>query len=119
MLKKVSHIIIAFVLLLSTTGLTVSKHYCHDLFISASLFSEAESCCGEADCCHNEIAFFQVDDDFVSFGIWQLPRIVDHILFLHLPGDSDLLRRPEPAENLVIESVFYPPPKTSIILARK
>ncbi|MEL7220741.1 MAG: hypothetical protein AAGJ93_05440 [Bacteroidota bacterium] len=44
MLAKVFHIILAFFLLLSSTGLLVSKHYCQGELKSMTLFFEAQSC---------------------------------------------------------------------------
>ena len=67
MFRKSLNIIIASILLISTTGFTVSKHYCGSTLVSMTLNSEAESCCGmNGSYCHNESDFFQVDDDFSS-----------------------------------------------------
>jgi hypothetical protein len=66
MLKKVSHIILSSLLLISSIGMVVSKHYCGTTLVSVNVDKEADSCCGAgADCCHNENEFFQVKDDFV------------------------------------------------------
>ena len=64
MLKKIYHIFIALLLLVTTTGIGISKHYCGDFWVSTSLFSEAETCCDDENCCHTENAFFQADEDF-------------------------------------------------------
>jgi hypothetical protein len=64
MLRNFSHIILSFLLLAATTGMAVSKHFCDEFLISTSLFAESEPCCDDGDCCHNETAFFQVDEDF-------------------------------------------------------
>ena len=63
-MKKFNHIAFTLLLLLATTGMAVSKHYCGDSLISTVLFGEAEPCCDSGSCCHNETAFFQVDEDF-------------------------------------------------------
>ncbi|MBI9063910.1 MAG: hypothetical protein JEZ14_18145 [Marinilabiliaceae bacterium] len=55
MFKKVSHILLAILLLLTTMGMTVSKHYCGNNLKSVSLFSEPQSCCDiPTGCCHDE-----------------------------------------------------------------
>ena len=65
MLKKISHILIAFVVLITTMGLTVSVHSCGGELKSIQLLSEAENCCGDS-CpnCQNEIVKLEVEDDF-------------------------------------------------------
>ncbi|HEY9113843.1 MAG TPA: hypothetical protein VIN10_04040 [Bacteroidales bacterium] len=64
MLKKIAHIILSFTLLVSTTGFTITRHYCGDIVESIAVDSLPESCCEMSDCCHNESTFYQVEDDF-------------------------------------------------------
>jgi hypothetical protein len=42
--RKISAIIMAFVVLLSTMSFTVSEHYCGHTLVDIALFSKAESC---------------------------------------------------------------------------
>ncbi|MBK3517021.1 HYC_CC_PP family protein [Carboxylicivirga marina] len=68
MLKQISHILLISVLLISTTGMTVSKHYCGGSLIDVKIFSELKTCCddiGTSKCCHNESEHFELDEDFV------------------------------------------------------
>ena len=67
MIRKITHI--AFILLwtITTTGFTISRHYCGERLISVSIDNEAESCCGsENGCCHNENERFEIKDDFIA-----------------------------------------------------
>jgi len=65
MLKKISHILLAMLLLVTTMGMTVSKHFCGDDLKSISLFTEAESCCDiPTGCCHDELVTVDIQDDF-------------------------------------------------------
>ena len=80
MLKKISHIIIASLILISTTGFTINMHYCHDQLIDLALFSPAHSCCDaqtEGQChpngdiskmnhCKDESIVAESADDFVG-----------------------------------------------------
>ena len=66
MLKTATHIIISCLLLVSTTGLAVSKHYCGDDLVSVKIAAEAETCCNDDSCCHTETQYLQLDDDFVA-----------------------------------------------------
>lgn len=111
MLKKFSHIVLSTVLLISTMGVVISKHYCGDSFVSTSVFHEAKSCCGDSDCCHNEDSFYQVKDDFSAPAVLAAPilaelDILGHGLF------AALLEEPVIAENLYFTFTDSPPPPT-------
>jgi len=64
MLRKVVHIVLSLTLLVSTTGFTITKHYCGDKVESVGVDSIPESCCEMGGCCHNESTHYQVEDDF-------------------------------------------------------
>ena len=64
MFKKTAHIILALLVFISTTGMTVSKHYCGDKLESIAIDSTTDSCCEMPDCCHDETSFYKVNDDF-------------------------------------------------------
>jgi hypothetical protein len=75
--KKISSIIMAFVVLLSTMSFTVSEHYCGHQLVDIGLFSKAESCGMElqkpiatkdcdlkkSDCCKDEVRQFKGQDE--------------------------------------------------------
>jgi hypothetical protein len=111
MLKKLSHIILSLLLLISTAGVVVSKHYCNGSFVSASVFHEAKSCCGDSDCCHNEDSFYQVDDDFSIVGISEIPFLAE----LDILGNElaiDILFTFIEEKNQNFNSCKSPPPLT-------
>nr|WP_319399065.1 hypothetical protein [uncultured Carboxylicivirga sp.] len=99
----------ALLLLTSTMGFTVSKHYCGAHLIDVSINKEAKSCCGdEGICksCHNETHHFQVENDFNMVTDFQLniPFVyVAPIIFLL----SDVIEKD--TEDFV-EIVASPPP---------
>jgi hypothetical protein len=66
MLRNVINIIMVCLLLISTTGLAVSKHYCDNELISVELNNEADPCCEDGTCCHTETQFLQLDKDFLA-----------------------------------------------------
>ena len=67
MLQKLIHIALVLLLLLSTTGVTISMHYCSGDLVSMSVIGEAESCCEDnCGCCENKSIHFKVEDDYVS-----------------------------------------------------
>lgn len=85
MFRNTTSLFLIVLLLATTTGYTISKHYCGDNFIKTSLIVEAETCCGNkgtSDCCHNENEYLQMEEDFViPFIIEELPTAALDILF--------------------------------------
>ena len=67
MLKKVSTILFASLLMVATIGLTVNKHYCGGMLMMTSVYTQHELC-GDMpmpeDCCEDESIVFNVEDDF-------------------------------------------------------
>jgi hypothetical protein len=65
MFRKVIHIILALLLLGTTTGMTVYKHYCGSSLKSVSINSTPKSCCEKpCGCCHNESFSVKIHDNF-------------------------------------------------------
>ncbi|MCG6188821.1 HYC_CC_PP family protein [Maribellus maritimus] len=83
MLQKFSHITFSCLLLISTMGMAVSKHYCSDNLVSVSLFEEADACCGDMGCCHTENEFIQVKDDFSAPNISTIPVLAEITILGH------------------------------------
>lgn len=111
MLKKLSHIVLSLLLLVSTMGVAVSKHFCSGSFVSASVFHEAKSCCGDSDCCHNEDQFYQVKDDFSTPIISTVPLLAELDILGHdLTTFECLLKEPE-SEITPAFIDYSPPPK--------
>lgn len=66
MLRKIKHIIFALFLLVSTTGITLSMHYCGGELVSTSINKEAKTCCdGTGGCCENKTFHFEVKADYM------------------------------------------------------
>lgn len=111
MLKKFSHIILSSLLLISTMGVAVSKHYCSGSFVSVSVFNEAESCCGESDCCHNETQVYQVKTDFSAPVFQTAPVLAELDILGHDLFETNYLVLPE-KENPAPFVSHSPPPKS-------
>jgi hypothetical protein len=115
MFRKVSHIILAFMLLLTTVGLTISKHYCGDNLVSVSVFSEQESCCDGPGCCHNESFTVKVEDDFSATSfIYDFQELA-----IVLPVLMQLQNEELPVKELAVVSFETPsPPNLHTVLSR-
>lgn len=66
MLKKIKYIVLVVLLVASTVGAAISKHYCGDHIVSISFLSSAAPCCDDtdSDCCHNEDEFHILRVDY-------------------------------------------------------
>jgi hypothetical protein len=65
MLKKVGHISLVILLLFSTMGVTIYKHYCGTAFIKQTISITPDNCCkGHCDGCHNEMKQLKITDSF-------------------------------------------------------
>lgn len=111
MLKKILHIVFATLLLVTTMGLMVSKHYCGGQLVSVSLFHKADSCCGDDGCCKNENQFFQVKDDFSAPTVFSVPLSVEiNLLCQQLWQAESLFPAEQEEENTFVD--YSPPPLT-------
>jgi hypothetical protein len=132
MLRKIAHIIIAALIIVSSTGFTISAHYCHDQLIDLGLFSPAHSCCEKADhrncnagdaltakshCKDESIVVESTDvyvDSPVAFNFEKAP-LMD--LFSNV---SILYNVQGSGDHLVIEPPWHkePPPYREVVLSR-
>jgi len=119
MLRKTSHIILSALLLFSTVGLTISKHYCGGKHVSTSIYSEAEACCDSDDCCKNETEVLQLDEDFSVSAVLGLPESIQIDLLVF----SLTLLKPNFEEYSANDEIVFadslPPPKTQTFLAKR
>ena len=83
MLKKLSHIILSLLLLVTTMGMAVSKHYCQGDLMSVSLFGQDDHACNMGSCCHNETHIYQVKDDFSVPAISTPPVLAEFEILGH------------------------------------
>ena len=96
MIKKASNIAIIMLLLVSTSGMTIYKHYCNGQLISESISHKAKDCCGDhCKACHNESTFLKILDNFDVSHFTNLSKItvkeIPCSLSFDLPGIYDVL----------------------------
>ena len=67
-MHRIFHILLSFTLILATTGLSISKHYCGSSVVKTNLGTQAESCMPDMDmghgCCDEKTETIILDDDF-------------------------------------------------------
>jgi len=118
---KITSIVMALLLLLSTISWKVEKHYCMGRLMDVALFTDVETCgmdmadvMDAADfgktkpsCCDNEVIFVDGQDDLkISFNDleFQNQSFLVGLLYSYLSIAQDLKEQPVPNEQ-------YPPPK--------
>ena len=114
MIRKTINIILSGLLIITTTGFSISKHYCHGNLISVAINKDAESCCGMdmemPDHCQNEEEHIQLDEDFIY-----KEKQDNYVMFLPLFSDLITLfpqftQTPEIETGLRIHSSDIPHP---------
>ena len=111
MLKTFSHITLSLVLLISTMGMVVSKHYCGNEVVSVSINHASDSCCDMENCCSTETHTYQVKDDFSSPVITTIPVLAELDILGHDLFEAEGLPELE-SEDPVSFLSHSPPPKT-------
>jgi len=77
MTKKIFHITILVILVVSTIGFTITKHYCGGDLIDLSIAGDVEDCCDmEEGCCHNEQQNYQLEENYTT------PVVFNHVDYL-------------------------------------
>ncbi len=112
MYRTITHLLSAIILLITTMGFSVSKHYCGSRLIEMSINSAIEPCCddgGTAGCCHDETEYFRFDKDFVGPVIIENNQVTDlDILFPSV--FVYLLNEPVMIESEILNFAESPPP---------
>lgn len=132
MIRKFIHTVLAFVILVSTTGFTISLHYCHDHIYDLAVFSEAHSCCepdSKAHChapgdmdpvkhCEDESISVEPTDDYIGSS-FQIEPVNTHILDLFLTAHV-LLQAQGVDHQVLMEPPWHkePPPCREVVLSQ-
>nr|WKN38609.1 hypothetical protein K4G66_07825 [Tunicatimonas sp. TK19036] len=88
-MRQILSILLLLSVLLSSTGLTMTKHFCGEALAHVSLRDEAKSCCSDeekeqmpGDCCHDETEQLTLDTFQLDHQTVQLQPLA--ILTLHV-----------------------------------
>lgn len=63
-LRKIAYPMLAILLVIATTGLSVHRHFCNGMLVSQSVTHEPGNCCDDPDCCRNETVYLHLDTNF-------------------------------------------------------
>jgi hypothetical protein len=115
MLKKIFHLLLAFLILLGGSGMTISKHYCGTNLKSIEIITHSANCCDmPMNCCHNVSLSLKRTDNFIPATSLQTTTDWGTILFntVETPTFSIFLS--------FTEKIYTDPspPKLDVILAK-
>ncbi|MEQ8910090.1 MAG: hypothetical protein RIC95_12905 [Vicingaceae bacterium] len=92
MMKRISSFLVALVFILSTSGISVYKHYCGEFLAETSFFHQDNPCEDEEgdgcsmmkmDCCKDDVQFYKLQVDLQKVSPYQLEfsQFTSSILF--------------------------------------
>lgn len=96
--------------MVATTGVTITKHYCHNQLVDVAVNHHSDKCC-DTGCssCKDEVASFKVTDNFVGTDV--LASIPVNVIELYLNQALFLqVLTTETYTQQVTESDTGPPP---------
>lgn len=120
MIKRVFHkgssVLLALIVLFSTVSFTVEKHFCGDVLVDISVFTEAQKCgmdtSGEPDegytkksCCKDVLDVFEGQNELkiTSFEDFDIPFYAIPIASFHYEFNETIL------DNSVCYNAYSPP----------
>jgi hypothetical protein len=118
MLRKTTQIILTLFLMVATTGITCSMHYCGGELVYISINNDTKSCCDSSGgCCENKTLQFVVEDDYVIPVQIENSRIVELNLLFSVLFVSNFNLFPEGDEAFKAYDDHSPPPTTQTRLS--
>jgi hypothetical protein len=117
MQRRILHIVLSLLIVVSTSGVTVNMHYCHNRLISVGVLFNAKPCCNSKSCCHNEAKFSKVDDKatIANSLILDLTKIIKHFNLFAVDAYADYLSLSRTFYN--VDKITHSPPGSSTRLS--
>ncbi len=117
-MKKFIHILIAGLFLFTTTGFTITKHYCSGNLVDVAINSAPESCCGDdgGGCCTDESETFQLKENVTPVQSIDLDQEFSFEIQM-LVNDLFEVNLPEISESSSYFEINIPPPDVRAFLA--
>lgn len=110
---KINAILLAFLLVLPTFGVTIEKHFCGEKLSDVALFTGAGCCCDDIvendNCCHEEDQVFRMSLDQMGGTNQRVPEINQHDLLTSLIITQSAFTLAEDDSRLFLYD--QPPPK--------
>lgn len=109
---KIGRFLLVLLLIFTSMGVTVNKHFCGELLESIAINKKVDSCCEGAEmpkgCCHDEQEDYALDQHQISsFSFdFKAPEIIGQINYL----DVELLFRALEIDQSALLQVYHSPP---------
>ena len=135
MLKKIGHIILIPLLLVSTMGMTVNMHYCNHKLYDIGIFGKAENCCSpqahshhhrshqcnlknhhKKNCEDETIRLDKVDNFVVSYFNLDFQNIPLSTLFSFISVFTDI-NSTSVAQQVEFHDLNISPPEIQVVLS--
>lgn len=87
MFRKILNSIVIVALIIGTTGVSISKHYCGNTLVSVSLNHQDKGCGMKGNCCHSETVLYKVTDNFAASHFEYKSPLSHVIALLHVEND--------------------------------
>lgn len=115
---KITAMLLALLVLFSTFSFIVEKHYCGDILVDVSMFSEADKCGMEAQeiemaaitkksCCEDQVDYFEGQEDLLTKSFDDLKLKQQHFLITY--AYSYQLQFEDLATQIVPHKKYSPP----------
>lgn len=115
MFRKIGHIIIAFLLLTTTTGVVISQHYCEKMPDSVHLGAMSDDPCNHPqEYCDIETIDIKVKSDYTK----PTQTIAFNKIVIQSPESGNILQEHEPDREPIYIISTYKLPKMQTVLAR-
>ncbi|MFC0877409.1 hypothetical protein ACE01N_12485 [Saccharicrinis sp. FJH2] len=113
-MRLILNITVSLILMVATTGVTISKHYCHNHLVDVSVNHHADKCCDTGcNSCKDEVASYKVTDTFMGADV--LASLPVTVIQLYLNAVVDITEATTGVENQhFTELSTGPPPVTTI-----
>ncbi|MCA1757431.1 MAG: hypothetical protein LC649_08245 [Bacteroidales bacterium] len=108
MLRRVLHIILVVTVVMVTSGVTITRHFCGDSLRSVALMTTPQACCDMEGCCHNETVTILLEDDFTP--IWSDVLSHENVIELFPVQLADMSEASMTKVNPHFNSNRKPPP---------
>jgi hypothetical protein len=117
--NKAIHITLALLLIVSTTGITITEHYCGRELVSVNILSKPDACCDNSGCCHNETVTVKLDADIINLSPTYLFELISSSISLDSEAifNNNYLLSTDLVTNF-IKSSDLPPPDIREVLSK-
>ena len=117
-MKKFIHILIAGLFLFTTTGFTITKHYCGGNLVDVAINATPEACCdvNEGGCCTDESETFQLKENVTPVQSIDLDQEFSFDIQI-LVNDLFEVNLPQISESNSCFEINIPPPDVTAFLA--